>query len=213
MTAKSWEGDAHGSCRKSPHLSEGLEGMSDQRRGPFAFTTWRRHPPNTACQSRHRSRAPGDLRLEGGTRRSVLCLCKGHPHPRPRQEQWDFPGLEGTLPLLSVQLEAAALFFFFFLNNHSTLGSSVHSSQEKQKPPLAWGACPCSPLDAPAPILRGPPGGDTGPARQIRGEPALAQRRSRLAARSPSLQLPCEHGKPRLRELIKCLRAYVRAQM
>lgn len=69
----------------------------------------------------------------GGRGRSVFCLVKGDPHTHiPPQEQWDFPDLEATLPLLFVRLQAAALFCFIFIffSNRSTL--SIRPRQPRE---------------------------------------------------------------------------------
>ena len=101
--------------------------------------------PQLVCGSHQRSgalprrpRASGVLGLDGGEQgRSVLFL-EGSPPP-PSRDQWDFPDLEATLPLLFMRLDTATRLGFFF-GNRSALLKFVAATRS---PSLLPSGAPC----------------------------------------------------------------------
>lgn len=128
----------------APHLSKGLGVGSNHGRRPSASSPWRSHPP--ACvwiPPEVRSTAQETQSLwgawagRGEQGRSVLSL-EGSPPP-PSREQWDFPDLEATLPLLFMRLDTATRLGFFF-GNRSALLKFVAATRS---PSLLPSGAPC----------------------------------------------------------------------
>lgn len=133
--------------------------------------------------------------------------CTGEPQPRVLRPEWaawgsPTPG-PGGLPRpwsrtsTSICAAGGSSSFFFSFSNYSTLCLSVHSSQERERPLLAWGASLRCFLNGLLPVSMG----------------RLARAQCQPWTSPFILTTALQRWETEAGKLLKCLRAHIRARV